>query len=232
MQAKIVAAESTNNVKFVLSFMGSSVTAGHDSLFNQSFPILTKSLMAPAFAAVGLELISRNAAIGNNPCLPYDACVRTFAGTDADIVTWEQSYNCFGSDGAAHVAFEQFIRQSLALPSHPIVVFTASDTPNWKEEKCSEAKPVSISDEEKTMLERIKADDPLSVVSVHNNNPQSVGGHWTAMTELFKAYKTAGIQLWNHGHYDVYKCHGPYVKDWGCCSASWYASIIVVHFII
>ena len=35
-----------------------------------------------------------------------------------------------------------------------------------------------------------------------------------------------GIQLWNHGNYDSYKCHGPYVAEWGCCSASWHPSLL------
>ena len=30
---------------FVISFMGSSVTAGHDSPFNKSFPILARDMM-------------------------------------------------------------------------------------------------------------------------------------------------------------------------------------------
>lgn len=76
--------------QFVISFMGSSVTAGHDTKFDLSFSELTRSVMKPAFDAVGVELIVRNGAMGNNPCMPYDACVRTFAGPDADIVHWEQ----------------------------------------------------------------------------------------------------------------------------------------------
>lgn len=35
-----------------------------------------------------------------------------------------------------------------------------------------------------------------------------------------------GIQMWKHDHYQSYKCHGPYVKDWGCCSASWHPSLL------
>ena len=125
--------------------MGSSVTAGHDSPFNVSFPILTGKNMAPAFEALGIQLESRNAAMGNNPCMPYDVCVRTFAGADADIVHWEQrysspthhptpthhlppSYNCM--DGKAFL-LEEFIRQSIQLPSRPVVVFSDSATPNW-----------------------------------------------------------------------------------------------------
>lgn len=64
--------------------------------------------------------------MGNNPCLPYDACVHAFAGRDADIVHWEQSYNC-----GDRLAYELFIRQSLSLPNQPIVIFSDSSTPNW-----------------------------------------------------------------------------------------------------
>ena len=55
--------------------MGSSVTAGHDSAYNVSFPAQVGRVMAPSFRALGVEFESRNAAMGNNPCLPYDACV-------------------------------------------------------------------------------------------------------------------------------------------------------------
>ena len=76
--------------KFVVSFLGSSVTAGHDSPFNQSFSELTRGFMKPAFDAIGIELEVINGAMGNNPCLPYDVCVKTFAGLEADIIHWEQ----------------------------------------------------------------------------------------------------------------------------------------------
>ena len=58
------------SMKMIISFMGSSVTAGHDSPFNQSFPILTQELMAPAFKPMKMTLTTRNAAMGNNPCMP------------------------------------------------------------------------------------------------------------------------------------------------------------------
>ena len=81
--------DGTTN-KFVVSFLGSSVTAGHDSLFNQSFSELTRGFMKPAFDAMDVELEVINGAMGNNPCLPYDVCVKTFAGLEADIIHWEQ----------------------------------------------------------------------------------------------------------------------------------------------
>ena len=76
--------------------------------------------------------------MGNNPCMPYDICVRTFAGIDADIVHWEQSYNCMSGKEAL---LEEFVRQSIHMPSRPVVVFSDSATPNWKEDQCKDSKP-------------------------------------------------------------------------------------------
>jgi hypothetical protein len=43
--------------------MGSSVAAGHDGHFDNSFPVLTGKIMAPAFEAIGITLQSKNAAM-------------------------------------------------------------------------------------------------------------------------------------------------------------------------
>lgn len=76
--------------QFIISFMGSSVTASHDVFFNMSGTEHVKSLFTPIFESLGIELVVNNVAIGNNPCLPYDVCVHTFAGLQPDIVHWEQ----------------------------------------------------------------------------------------------------------------------------------------------
>jgi hypothetical protein len=81
---------STDNNKFVISFLGSSVTAGHDSEFNVTTSEMTRLFMTPAFDAAGIKLEVINGAMGNNPCSPYDSCVKAFAGLEADIIQWEQ----------------------------------------------------------------------------------------------------------------------------------------------
>lgn len=69
-QSKILqSATGVKDVKFIISFMGSSVTAGHDSNFNVSFSQLTAPRMSTAFKPLNVEIISRGAALGNNPCL-------------------------------------------------------------------------------------------------------------------------------------------------------------------
>lgn len=84
--------------------------------------------------------------------MPYDACPRTYAGSNSDIVHWEQTYNC----GFGNVEIlEQFVRQSLFMPTHPLLVFSDSYTSNWRAKDCEVALNVSVSMSlnEKRMLE-------------------------------------------------------------------------------
>jgi hypothetical protein len=84
--------ETEEDKTFIISFMGSSVTAGHDTAFNSSFPVLTGEFMKPAFEDLGIELITRNAAMGNNPCEPYDICPQTFSGKSTYSYTHTHAY--------------------------------------------------------------------------------------------------------------------------------------------
>lgn len=45
-------------------------------------------------------------------------------------------------------------------------------------------------------------------------NKNIISGKWTAVSALFRDYKTLGIQVWKHDYYVGSKCRGPYVKDW------------------
>lgn len=78
-------------------------------MFNQTTTPLVGQMMSGPLAAMGVELESRNVALGNNPCIPYDICMKVFAGEDADMVHWEQNYFCTGDP------MEYFIRQVRAI---------------------------------------------------------------------------------------------------------------------
>lgn len=103
--------------KFVIGVMGTSVTAGHDNMFNQSFPIVWGQLMQEAFTAAGVELVMRNHAMGWNPIHPSYFCVGEIAGQDADVTMWE-----FGMMGGGEGDMEQFIRSSILMPGQPHVL--------------------------------------------------------------------------------------------------------------
>lgn len=50
--------------------MGTSVTAGHDNYYNQSFPVVWGRIMEEAFTAANTTLVMRNHAMGWNPIHP------------------------------------------------------------------------------------------------------------------------------------------------------------------
>jgi hypothetical protein len=46
-----------NSTSFVIGFSGSSVTAGHDNFFNQSYPAVVERTLRPVFTELGIRLV-------------------------------------------------------------------------------------------------------------------------------------------------------------------------------
>ena len=124
--ANAIGDNSLDNTDFLIAFMGSSVAAGHDSKYDKAYPLVTGTLMKSSFNAAGINLLVTNNAVANNPCMPYDSCVATYAGQNADIVHFEHSMNCFEPP-----MYEQFVRQASFLSKNPIVIYSESQTHNW-----------------------------------------------------------------------------------------------------
>ena len=59
-EMKILSTARGQSERFVVSFLGSSVTAGHDTLYNITFVPLTGLYMSPPFEVLGIEFESRN----------------------------------------------------------------------------------------------------------------------------------------------------------------------------
>jgi hypothetical protein len=81
---KILSPDST----YKMIFGGSSVTAGHDNHFNQSYPLIVEKRLRPLFEELGVRLDVKNIAQGANDCLPYDLCYDTMGGSDGDFYGW------------------------------------------------------------------------------------------------------------------------------------------------
>ena len=118
---------------YVMGITGSSVTAGHDNYFNESYPVVIETALLPIFKLMNINLEVRNAALGNNPCLPYDACIANHVGSDLDFLSWEQSMNC----GRESAALEVFTRSALYMHKKPTVLYTLSGTPSWEIKDCA-----------------------------------------------------------------------------------------------
>ena len=112
--------QDKGNKTFLMIFGGSSVTAGHDNWYNQSYPFVAERRLAPVLAAVGVELVVRNIAMGSNNCLPYDYCYNAQGGEGADFLSWEQSFNC----GKANGVYEMMAR--IAWWNGGVVYYMAS----------------------------------------------------------------------------------------------------------
>lgn len=215
---------SKKNLNFTISFTGSSVTAGHDSMFSASYPVVAGVAMKPAFEALGINLVSNNDAMGNNPCMPYDACVATYSGPDADIVHWEQQFNCY-IDGDPRMV-EQFVRQSRFMPKNPLVIIAGSITPNWHDKDCENVSPRGdLNPEEQQYVKAIK-DGDASIEHVFTEMNKGDRGRFPRLHDMLRTYPSAGIQSFEHSHYEGYKCNGPYARNWGDGSASWHPSVL------
>ena len=118
---------------------------------------------------------------------------------------------------------EQFIRQSMGLSEHPVVVLTSSVTPNWNADKCGDTSPVAKSVEDEESLALVKT-GVSGLTRIFTEVNKKYFERFTTAHGLVKHYPYAGIQVWDHSHYEIYKCRGPYVADWGKGVRSWHPS--------
>jgi hypothetical protein len=105
---------------FVIAFAGTSVTAGHDNFFNQSYPLVFGRELNTSFSAAGIDLVIRNHAMGNNPTVPSCFLVETQLGLDTDVAVWE--FGMMASGMQAVKDLEIWMRNALSLPKQPAVM--------------------------------------------------------------------------------------------------------------
>lgn len=90
LKMKIATKMLTPNSTFLMIFSGSSVTAGHDNYYAQSYPYIFKKRMEDIFKKIGIELIVHDIAQGANNCSPYVLCYESMGGYNPDFLNWEQ----------------------------------------------------------------------------------------------------------------------------------------------
>jgi hypothetical protein len=120
---------SNSTKKFIFTFMGGGASVGYDVYHERVFSVDLKKIFESVGKSLQIDIEIRNVAIGDNPCMPYGLCVRTFAGQDSDLILWEHTYDCYAA--ACRCILEQFIRQALNIPFRPILAVASSSIPNW-----------------------------------------------------------------------------------------------------
>jgi len=111
---KLLQEEADRN--FVIGVMGTSVTAGHDNWFNESWSVVLGQWLTPVYTASGLKVEVRNHAIGGNRYETSAYCAAATVGQDVDAFFFEFNMIFHGPADA----YEIFIRNVLALPSKPV----------------------------------------------------------------------------------------------------------------
>ena len=100
---KIALRALQGNQTYFMLFGGSSVTAGHDNYFSDSFPMIVQKRMQPLFDTLGIDLTVRNIAQGNNPCEPYGFAYEAMGGSDPDFLHWEQVFIIMSMISTHHI---------------------------------------------------------------------------------------------------------------------------------
>eukprot|EP00466_Bigelowiella_natans_P017499 jgi/Bigna1/75240/fgenesh1_pg.33_\ len=81
---------------FVISVAGSSVSAGHDNLGSDAWPVVLGDTLRPLWTSVlGVNFTVRNQAVGGRNPNPHPVCLGPMLGEDADIVIREWQYWAF-----------------------------------------------------------------------------------------------------------------------------------------
>jgi hypothetical protein len=209
---KLILEEKYSNSSFVVGFAGSSVTAGHDSYFQEAYPQIFYNSMKSVMSTLNVKFEVRNHGLGNNPCYPYDSCIPTHMGDDLDILTWEQSMNC----GRDSKPLESFTRSAIRMRKSPTVMYILSGTPAWKPEDCvnisSNSKPPNTSFHDSNLNSKITPKDMkyradlskhMYEMSFLNVNSKSIVNEYNGVAPM--GQNVLGL--------DAYKCQGPYSAD-------------------
>lgn len=205
---KIILSGSENeNNSFIISFSGSSITAGHDNYAYEAYPNVFYETLLPIMNLLSVPFLVRNQALGNNPCYPYDLCVKTHMGTDFDVLTWEESMNC----GKNPIPLEIFTRSVLNMSKSPTVVYIQSGTPIITPDLCQNrsSKDFVINHDESLHL----LNTPYKMIASNQNHLDSMsflkygnGGD----DNLYKYYSEVSPIGQNVLPIEKYSCFGPY----------------------
>eukprot|EP01033_Poteriospumella_lacustris_P007876 gene7876-5657_t len=187
--------------QYLMIFGGTSVTAGHDNYYNQSYPFVFERRIKKAFEALGIKLLVHNIAQGANNCRPSDHCYNAMGGDNADFMSWEQSFNCGRSkdvmefmaryaywNGAViyYVASGGFIPDCAA--SKDPIPWISED---WSPTKAGITHKYHISADNATSYRQMQEDWYNDGNSVSRFTNQVYGG-------LYKAVGPHGYSVWGH----------------------------------
>eukprot|EP00471_Norrisiella_sphaerica_P010704 CAMPEP_0184503868 /NCGR_PEP_ID=MMETSP0113_2-20130426/52143_1 /TAXON_ID=91329 /ORGANISM="Norrisiella sphaerica, Strain BC52" /LENGTH=881 /DNA_ID=CAMNT_0026893437 /DNA_START=179 /DNA_END=2824 /DNA_ORIENTATION=+ len=112
--AKIKRAILNLKPQFVISVAGSSVSAGHDNMGSEAWPIVLRRNLSPIGKSLGLNISVRNQAVGGRNPNPHSLCLGPMLGEDADVVIREWQYWTFSEGFRDNTILTPNLNPSLA----------------------------------------------------------------------------------------------------------------------
>jgi hypothetical protein len=125
---------------FIISVVGSSMSAGHDNFRNGTFAAILQRTLQPAWDSLGVKFKVRNLAVGGRNPSPWPLCMKQLVGDDTDLLIYELSFWNFEAGYAStlpiqkkgadveQAGLEILLRNVYRLPKQPVIHFLQMDT--------------------------------------------------------------------------------------------------------
>jgi hypothetical protein len=85
-------------------------------MYHESYTAVMERALQPIFAAVGLDFVGRNYAMGGTGSAPEIAmCVESFFGNDIDMISWDYGM----TDGKNPISMATYFYKAALLPNRP-----------------------------------------------------------------------------------------------------------------
>jgi len=111
--------DSTKFPKYVWATGGHSATAGHGNFWRESYTGFLERAVKDVFAAVGIEFVGRNYAMGGTSSGPEVAmCTKEIYGKDIDILSWDTGM----TDGKNYASIIQYFFRAAIERHQPAFV--------------------------------------------------------------------------------------------------------------
>ena len=102
---------------YTIVLAGHSAAQASGNHFNQSYSHWLHSLLAPPLAAVGVELVTRNHAMGGLASHHRASCFAAAYGADVDAVLWD-----YAMTAGSSAEMDYFFKQAMSQPRRPLLI--------------------------------------------------------------------------------------------------------------
>lgn len=119
-KAHVSTIPTSTNIPFIWATGGHSAAAAHGNFYRESYTAVLERRVRSIFAAVRMDFVGRNHAMGGTGCAPEIAmCLQSVFGNDVDVLVWDYGM----TDGRDYWKQELYMsRSAVRTGSRPVHV--------------------------------------------------------------------------------------------------------------